>query len=364
LFGFAYSSLRVLVRSVALAAVVWVLCAGVAVAAPNDAALAQRQASEAKARLEVMRAEQAKGISAYDAASDELVRTRAKVKTDARRLAAVRASLASRQRSLDSQASFLYRTGGIGFVQVLFGSATFDDFASRLSVLKGLAGKDAGLVVALQKDRDEAAAVLRQLKAREAEQAKLVARADAQRDGIQSSIDSQETVISSLSSQAAALLAAREKASNTAKISAAPTHSSSSHASSGGGGSTSGSTKLTHATVEGRDGSWWVMEGEPTSYRPTGVSFKGGATTYSVGECGTGTASGHPLNDSELTCAHRTLPFGTRIAVSRGSQRIIVKVTDRGPYTSGKIIDLTKRGARLLGVDGVGTVKCEVVRGQ
>lgn len=348
------------VRTVALAIVVLALCASVAVAEPSNVAQAQRQAAEAKARLDVMRAEQAKKITAYDRASDELSRTRAKIKADSRRLSAVKASLASRQKSLDSQASFLYRTGGIGFMEVLFGSATFDDFAARLSVLKGLAGKDAGLVVALRKDREEAAAVLRRLKAREAQQARLVASANSQRDGIQSSIDAQETVIASLSSQAASLLAAQEKASRPAKSNDVPASS----VSSKDVGSTSGSTKLTLATVEGRDGDWWVMEGEPTSYRPTGVSFKGGATTYSVGECGTGTASGHPLNDSELTCAHRTLPFGTRIAVSRGSRRIIVKVTDRGPYTAGRVIDLTKRGARLLGVDGVGSVKCEVVRGQ
>jgi rare lipoprotein A (peptidoglycan hydrolase) len=348
------------VRAVALAMVVWALLAGVAVAEPSDVAQAQRQAAEAKARLDILRAEQAKRISAYDAASDELSRTRAKVKADSRRLAAVKASLAARQKSLDSQASFLYRTGGVGFMEVLFGSATFDDFASRLSVLKGLAGKDAGLVVALRKDREEAAAVLRRLKAREAEQARLVVSANAQRDGIQGSIDSQENVIASLSSRAASLLAAQEKASRPAKSADVPASS----VSSKDVGSTAGSTELTLATIEGRSGEWWVMEGEPTSYRPTGVSFKGGATTYSVGECGTGTASGHPLNDSELTCAHRTLPFGTRIAVSRGSRRIIVKVTDRGPYTAGRVIDLTKRGARLLGVDGVGAVKCEVVRGQ
>lgn len=365
MYRFAHASVPLLARVVVLVACAWALQAGVASAAPSSVAQAQRQAAQAKARLDVMRAEQSKLITAYGAAADELARTRTAIRADAKRLAAIRSRLAVRQRSLHSQASFLYRTDGIGFMEVLFGSMTFDEFASRLSVLKGIAGRDAVLVSSLRKDREEAAQVLQRLKTRESAQAKLVARADAQRDGVQGSIDAQERVIGSLSAQAAALLAAQEKAARSREAAVSKTVSAPSASSSDSGEPvSSGSTTLVLASVEGRSGSWWVMEGESTRYKTTGVSFTGGATTYSVAECGTGTASGHPLNDSELTCAHRTLPFGTRIAVSKGSKRIIVKVTDRGPYTAGRVIDLTKRGARLLGVDGVGTVKCEIVRGQ
>jgi rare lipoprotein A len=105
------------------------------------------------------------------------------------------------------------------------------------------------------------------------------------------------------------------------------------------------------------------MANDASSFSPSGVKFSGGASEYSVADNGTGTSSGRPLNDNELTCAHRSLPFGTRVAITHGSHRIIAIVTDRGPYTSGRVVDLTPRGASLLGIDGVGSVSCEVVEG-
>lgn len=337
------------------------LTAGVAWAAPTSAADAQSQATSARTKLESMRAKLESGMSAYSRAENDLARTHAEVAKDTKHLAAVKASLLERQRSLDSQAAFLYRTDGTGFVNVLLGAVSFDDFAARLSVLQTIAGKDAMLVTSLKRDRQDVAATLRRLKAREAQQAQLVHKVAAQRDSMQSSIDEQQAVLSSLSSQAAALLAAEEKAARS-HVSASTSDPAASVRHSARPSSGSSSLKL--ATVAGRAGQWWTMSSEPSKYRATGVTFSGGATIYSVADNGTGTSSGKPLNDRQLTCAHRTLPFGTRIAVTHGSKRIIVVVTDRGPYTKGRIIDLTPRGASLLGIDGVGRVKCEVVEGE
>jgi peptidoglycan DL-endopeptidase CwlO len=332
-----------------------------AIAAPSSASEAQRQAAEAKAKLDAMQERMAVGMSAYERADDELANTRSQIAADTKRLAVVRASLVTGQRALTTQATFMYRTNGTGFVDVLLGSASFDQFASRLSVLRTIAADDAELVARLKRDREEAAAVLGRLRARAAKQEQLVRTIASRRNSMQNSIDEQEALIGSLSSQAAALLAAQEKAAN-----AQSSASSVVPASSGKPEPmpSSGSVDLTKATVEGKSGTWWVMSGQPTEYSASGVKFSGKATQYSVAENGTGTASGRKLNDNELTCAHRTLAFGTRIAVKRGSRRIIVVVTDRGPYTAGRVIDLTKRGASLLGVDGVGSVECEVVRGK
>lgn len=338
------------------------LLPAVASAAPTSAADAVSQAAQAQAKLDSMRTQLASGMSAFSRAESDLESTRVRVAKDSKHLAAVKASLVARQHSLDSQAAFLYRTDGTGFVDVLLGAASFDDFAARLSVLQTIAGKDAGLVTALKHDRQEATAALRELKAREAEQSRLVHKVVAQRDILQSSIDGQQALFGSLSSQAAALLAAKEKAARSKPVASTPDPVSSSVDPSPSHSSGSSSLKL--ATVEGRSGSWWAMSSEPSKYRSTGVTFSGEGTQYSVADNGTGTASGKPLNDRRLTCAHRALPFGTRIAVTHGSKRIIVVVTDRGPYTSGRVIDLTLRGGSLLGIDGVGSVKCEVVEGQ
>lgn len=324
---------------------------------------AQAKAAEARAKLDIMRGRLAAGMSAYSGAANDLAHTRAEIADNDQQLAKVRSSLAAGQRSLDNQVDFLYRTDGTGFVDVLLGSATFDQFASRLSVLTEIASKDAGLVSSLKSDRAEMARILDTLKDREARQRVLVGKIGAQRANVQASLDQQQAYTNSLSSDVASLLASQEKAASAARARAAV-----STRSSGGGASSpsasSGTVKLKQATVAGRSGSWWVMASESSAYRPTGVTFSGEASEYGTNDNGTGTSSGRPLNDSELTCAHPSLGFGTRIAVTHGSRRVIVIVTDRGPYSGGRVIDLTHRAAGLLGLDGVGEVKCEVVQSQ
>jgi len=339
-----------------------------AAAAPPSAAsiaAAQGQTAAARAKLAQMRGKLDSGLSDYNSAAADLAKTRADIDDNTKKLAAVKASLTAGQASLDSQASFLYRTDGTGFVDVLLGSASFDEFASRLSVLQQIASKDAGLVESLKRDRAEAVRISALLAERETRQRAQVNKVSAQRASVQSEIDLEQAYLGTLSAQVQKMVAAQEKAANPP---ASDTGSNSTPApikSSGKAAkpinSSGGKVALKQATVSGRSGSYWVMAKEASSYSPTGVKFSGEASEYGTNDNGTGTASGHRLNDSELTCAHPSLPFGTRIAVTHGGRRVIVVVTDRGPYSGGRVIDLTHRAASLLGVDGVGQVKCEVV---
>jgi rare lipoprotein A len=76
------------------------------------------------------------------------------------------------------------------------------------------------------------------------------------------------------------------------------------------------------------------------------------------------TASGRPLNESALTAAHKTLPFGTMVRVTnqRNGRSVIVTISDRGPYIRGRVIDLTMAGARAIGMGyGLAPVKLELV---
>ena len=94
---------------------------------------------------------------------------------------------------------------------------------------------------------------------------------------------------------------------------------------------------------------------------------KGKATFYSKRSTGARTASGVPRHHDSLTCAHRTYPFGTLLKVTNLSngKSVVVKVTDRGPFARGRIIDLSWRAAKELGIlsKGVSTVKVEVYNG-
>ena len=60
---------------------------------------------------------------------------------------------------------------------------------------------------------------------------------------------------------------------------------------------------------------------------------------------------------SEMTCAHRTRPFGSRLRVSHGKTTIECRVNDRGPFTRGRIIDVSISAARALGMMGAGVVR-------
>jgi rare lipoprotein A (peptidoglycan hydrolase) len=326
----------------------------------------QSQATEAQAKLDKMQATLSNGLSEYRSASADLSATRDQIKQNDKRLAQVRASLKAGQESLDQQAAFLYRTDGTGFVDVLLGSASFEQFAARLSVLQQIASKDAGLIEGLKRDRAEAKTLEASLAQKEARQKQLLGKVAAHRESVQSQIDQQQGYVNSLSSQVQGLLAAQAKAKAAEKTAAAPAADpgpsvSAPSPSKPSPPASSGSVKLATAKVTGRSGTYIVMASEARVYSPTGAKFSGGASVYSVSDNGYGTASGRRLNDNELTCAHRTLPFGTRVAVTCGSRRIICIVTDRGPYTSGRVIDLTKRGEQILGFDGVGHVSCEVV---
>ena len=88
--------------------------------------------------------------------------------------------------------------------------------------------------------------------------------------------------------------------------------------------------------------------------------FKGLASLYADKSIGHKTASGERYNSKALTCAHRTLPLGTKILVKNpktGSSCVVV-VNDRGPFRHDRIVDLSKAAGRKLGIHGVGTVRC------
>ena len=93
-----------------------------------------------------------------------------------------------------------------------------------------------------------------------------------------------------------------------------------------------------------------------------GHSFSGVASFYG-NESGSQTASGQRFNENAMTCAHRSLPFGTKLRVTHGGQSVVVTVNDRGPFIKGRVLDLSTGAARAVGLTGagVGRVTAEVV---
>lgn len=89
---------------------------------------------------------------------------------------------------------------------------------------------------------------------------------------------------------------------------------------------------------------------------------KGKATFYSKRSNGVRTASGERLHNDSLVCAHRTHAFGTLLKVKNpaNGKAVVVRVIDRGPFVRGRVIDLSYRAARELGITAQGVAMVEV----
>ncbi|HEX9942849.1 MAG TPA: septal ring lytic transglycosylase RlpA family protein [Thermoanaerobaculia bacterium] len=88
----------------------------------------------------------------------------------------------------------------------------------------------------------------------------------------------------------------------------------------------------------------------------------GQASWYGSDFQGSPTASGEPFDMNGLTAAHRTLPLGSRALVRNleNDRAVVVKINDRGPYHSGRVLDLSYGAAKEIGMDRSGSARVEI----
>ncbi|MCW5731476.1 MAG: septal ring lytic transglycosylase RlpA family protein [Alphaproteobacteria bacterium] len=101
----------------------------------------------------------------------------------------------------------------------------------------------------------------------------------------------------------------------------------------------------------------WYYPSEDPNYDQTGI-----ASWYGEQFHGRQTANGEIYDMNELTAAHQTLPMPSVVRVTNleNGRSIVVRVNDRGPFANGRIIDMSRRGAQLLGFERQGTAKVRV----
>lgn len=94
------------------------------------------------------------------------------------------------------------------------------------------------------------------------------------------------------------------------------------------------------------------------------VTAEGNATYYGSKWHGRRTSSGIIYHKDSLTCAHRTLPFGTILKVTnkKNGKEVIVKVTDRGPFRKGAVIDLSMAAAKKIDMLAAGIVPVAIAQ--
>ncbi|MGL4542160.1 MAG: septal ring lytic transglycosylase RlpA family protein [Polymorphobacter sp.] len=103
----------------------------------------------------------------------------------------------------------------------------------------------------------------------------------------------------------------------------------------------------------------WYTPSDDRSYAAVGI-----ASWYGPGFHGLDTANGERYEMDSLTAAHKTLPMPSYVEVTNlGNGRVlVVRINDRGPFVDGRIIDLSRRAAQLLGIDKAGTATVRVRR--
>ncbi|KPA51889.1 hypothetical protein VT25_17530 [Photobacterium leiognathi subsp. mandapamensis] len=104
----------------------------------------------------------------------------------------------------------------------------------------------------------------------------------------------------------------------------------------------------------------------PVLIKPQSVKQQHGevgkASYYADKYQGRKTASGQRYDKNKRTAAHRTLPFGTRVKVTNlaNNKSVIVTINDRGPYSKGRVIDLSRSAFSAIGKTSSGILKVKV----
>ena len=98
-----------------------------------------------------------------------------------------------------------------------------------------------------------------------------------------------------------------------------------------------------------------------SAHADTRHPMNGIASVY--GYAGEKTANGEFAKPSELTAAHRTLPFNTKVRVTnkKTGKSVVVRINDRGPFIKGRVIDLTPTAATTIGFSGLAPVELTIV---
>lgn len=103
----------------------------------------------------------------------------------------------------------------------------------------------------------------------------------------------------------------------------------------------------------------WYVPADDRAFDATGI-----ASWYGPGFHALSTANGETYDQDGLSAAHKTLPMPCYVEVENldNGRRLTVRVNDRGPFVDGRILDLSRRAAQLLGVDRPGTARVRVRR--
>lgn len=305
---------------------------------------ATRRAIELEGLIEELRGEQAALQERVGTTNRLLSEHVSELEAAHRRLEQARATLGRRLVQV-------YKDGAFDPLSLLLGSRTFDDFIARFALFSRIAAYDDQLITEANLRAAEAEYGRYVLQDLQGQDAQLRAVLDERMHALRMAAAEQQAILTGLTDQSRSLVAAR---ADIGRMSRKQWRAMSIPI----------GTVIRHveATVAPYpELTYLVSEGQPRRYRSTGRRFAVTSSWYGPGFNGRLTASGQIFNQDDFTCASRTLPFGTRLALSNNGKRIIVVVNDRGPYIDGRDLDVSAAAALALGFSGVATIEAEQV---
>ena len=319
LSGNAYGALFAASVAVALACSA---CPSTVMADPNaKLSAAQAEASVASSKDAVDDA-----VRQYDSAWKRLSAIEASLAESSARLDDLIARQAELQAQLGSRARSMYRLGPLGFLEVLAGSATFNQFITVWDALLRINRQDVATISELRQDEARITQVTESLLEHQAAASRQLRVLEAAKEKARSELAASQTAYAAYKKQ----IAARE-----AQLAASARQSTSAPP----------PVQQKGATQPTGSGAW-----------KTAV-----ASHYGTGTYGIRLSSGVTIGPDSMIVAHKTLPFGTLVEFSHRGRIAVAKVADRGPYTQGREWDLGPGTARVLGFRGVNKVSYRII---
>jgi rare lipoprotein A len=253
-----------------------------------------------------------------------------------------RTTLDSSRARFEERLVTMYKTGFASPIGLLLSANSLADFYARAVILSRIVAEDVRVFREAESSHAEAEQQAAELDGLKLQLVGLRSLHDRRLEELKLNLGQQRLLVATLSAASKAVVTERQAASARSRKewrdSSIPIDTP---------------VGFVPATVDSDVEAFLVSEYQPRRYARTGEAFSAVCSWYGNEFNGRPTASGQIFNQDDLTCASRTLAFGTRIALERAGRRVIVVVTDRGPFIAGRDLDLSRAAARALGFSGV-----------
>lgn len=260
-------------------------------------------------------------------------------------------ALAEAQVRYDRHMVVVYKRGSVEAISLLLSSDTLSELVSNAEVLSRMAAEDAAIVAERNVAAAEAQYQAATLDDLHAQDSALQSEERARLTSLERALDEQQRAIAHLDAEAREVLRQARRLDADAR-----TQWRSNSLPLG-----VPIPRIQVAVFPSSGPTYLASAYMPAAYRSTGERFSAVCSWYGNEFHGRPSASGQIFNEDDFTCASKSLPFGTVLALTNGDARIIVYVNDRGPFVAGRDLDLSKAAARALGISGVERVDVEVV---